>query len=138
MVYSDTFAFESQGVFFTLNITEQIRSRIQASGIKQGIVLVFYQHTTGGIIIIEHEAGFLVDLEDMLERLVPAEAVYAHHLRDYDHNGAAHVRNALIPPSVSLPVISGDLALGEYQDILVVDMQPELKKRFILIQVVGE
>jgi len=138
MVYSDSFSFESQGVFFTLNITEQVRSRVQASGITQGIVLVFYQHTTGGIVIIEHEAGFLVDLEDTLDRLIPADGTYAHHLRDYDRNGAAHVRNALIPPSVTVPVVSGDLAMGEYQDILVVDMQPELKKRSILIHVVGE
>ena len=138
MVYTDKFSFESRGGFYSLNITEQVRTRVHHSGIQKGIVLVFYQHTTGGIIIIEHEAGIVLDLEDMLERLVPASASYAHHLRDYDHNGAAHVRNVFIPPSVTIPVLSGDLEMGEYQDILVLDMQPELRKRTILIQVLGE
>ena len=138
MVYTEIFSFESRGGFYPLNITEQVRTSVHNSGIQSGIVLVFYQHTTGGIIIIEHEAGFLVDLEDALERLAPNSANYAHHLREYDQNGAAHVRSAFIPPSVSIPVLSGNLALGEYQDILVLDMQPELKKRNILIQVLGE
>jgi len=88
--------------------------------------------------IVEHEAGFLVDLEDTLERLIPSNGKYAHHLREYDRNGAAHVRTAIMPPSIAVPVVAGDLALGEYQDILVIDMQPERKSRSILVQIVGD
>lgn len=138
MVYNETFNFESRGGFFPLNITGQVSGIVQRSGIQNGMALVFYQHTTGGVIIIEHEAGFVVDLEDALERLAPHSAAYAHHLRGFDQNGPAHVRNAFIPPSVSIPVLCGDLGLGEYQDILVLDMQPELKKRTVLVQVIGE
>ena len=138
MVYTETYSFESEGNFYSLNITEQVRIIVQRSEIMQGIVLVFYQHTTGGVVIIEHEAGFLVDLEDSIKRLVPSDGDYAHHLREYDLNGAAHVQTVIIPPSITVPLVAGDLALGEYQDILVVDMQPALKMRTILIQVVGE
>lgn len=88
--------------------------------------------------VVEHEAGFLVDLEDTLERLIPSSGSYLHHLRGYDVNGAAHVRTALVPPYAALPVINGDLALGEWQDVVVVDMQPERKQRSFFIQVVGE
>ena len=118
MVYTDMFSFESLGGFYPLNVTEQVRNSVRRSGVQNGIVLVFYRHTTGGIIIIEHEAGFVVDLENALERLAPNSADYMHHLRDYDQNGPAHVRNAFIPPSVTIPVLSGNLELGEYQDIL--------------------
>jgi secondary thiamine-phosphate synthase enzyme len=138
MVHTETFVFDSEGSWHSLNITEPVRAIVRHSGIQQGIVLVFFQHTTGGVVIIEHEAGFLVDLEDNLERLIPSNGLYAHHLRDYDQNGAAHVRTAIMPPSIAAPVVDGDVALGEYQDILVVDMQPERRARMVLIQVVGD
>ncbi len=138
MVHSETFVFDSEGNWHSLNITEPVRQIVNRSGIQQGIVLVFFQHTTGGVVIIEHEAGFLVDLEDNLERLIPSGGSYAHHLREYDRNGAAHVRTAIMPPSIAAPVIDGNVALGEYQDILVVDMQPERRARSVLVQVVGD
>ena len=138
MVHTETFVFDSEGSWHSLNITEPVRATVKRSGIRQGIVLVFFQHTTGGVVIIEHEAGFLVDLDDNLERLIHSDGPYAHHLRDYVRNGAAHVRTAVMPPSIAAPVVNGDIALGEYQDILVVDMQPERRARTVLIQVVGD
>ena len=44
----------------------------------------------------------------------------------------------IIPPSIVVPVVNGDLPLGEYQDILAVDMQPEQRPRSVLVQVMGE
>jgi secondary thiamine-phosphate synthase enzyme len=138
MVHTETFVFDSEGSWHSLNITEPVRQIVKRSGIQQGIVLVFFQHTTGGVVIIEHEAGFLVDMQDYLERLIPSDGAYAHHLRDYDRNGAAHVRTTIMPPSIAAPVVNGDVALGEYQDILVVDMQPDRRARTLLVQVVGD
>jgi secondary thiamine-phosphate synthase enzyme len=138
MVFTQNIHFDSEGTWFSLNITEHVRKIVANSGINNGMALVFFQHTTGCVVVIEHEAGFLVDLEDTMERLVPSNGVYAHHMREYDQNGAAHVRTAILPPSITVPVVNGDLALGEYQDILVVDMQPERKARSVLVQVMGE
>jgi len=138
MVYTQTIHFDSEGNWYSLNITDQVRAIVAQSSIKNGLVVVFYQHTTGSVLIIEHEAGFLVDLEDTLERLVPTAGEYTHHMREYDYNGAAHVRTALMPPSITIPVVNGELPLGEFQDILIVDMQPERKPRSVLVQVMGE
>lgn len=138
MVKTYTLSIESQGGFFSQNISDDVKEYVSQAGIRNGIVVVFYLHTTGGLVIIEHEAGFLVDIEDTLERLVPTNGEYAHHLRQYDMNGAAHVRNAFIPPSVVIPIIDGILKLGEYQDILLLDMQPDPKRRDIILQFVGE
>jgi secondary thiamine-phosphate synthase enzyme len=138
MVHTAKIVFDSEGNWFSLNITEQVRAIAAQSGIRAGAVLVFFQHSTGSVLIIEHEAGFLVDLEDTLERMAPSAGQWAHHLRDYDRNGAAHVRSAIMPPSITVPLVDGDLALGEYQDILVVDMQPERKPRSVLVQVMGD
>ena len=138
MVHTGTIQFDSEGNWFSLNITEQVRGIVAQSGIRDGMALVFFQHSTGSVVIIEHEAGFLVDLQDTLEGIAPSDGKWAHHLREYDNNGAAHVRTAIMPPSITVPVVQGDLALGEYQDILVVDMQPERKPRTVLVQVMGE
>jgi secondary thiamine-phosphate synthase enzyme len=137
MVHTQIIRFDSEGNWYSLNITEQVRQIVSDSGIINGMVCLFFQHTTGCLIIVEHEAGFLVDLADTMERLVPGDGVYKHHMREYDHNGAAHVRTAMMPPSIVVPVIDGDLSLGEYQDILAVDMQQEPKPRTVLVQVMG-
>jgi secondary thiamine-phosphate synthase enzyme len=128
----------SEGDFFATNITEQVRDVVRASGVQEGIVSVFYQHTTGAILIIEHEAGILVDLEDVLERMIPISHDYKHHLRGYDENGAAHVRAALLNSSVTIPLLDGDLLLGTYQEILAIDMDPKVKTRTVIVQVMGE
>lgn len=128
----------SEGDFYTTNITEQVRAVVRASGVQEGVVSVFYQHTTGAILIIEHEAGILVDLEDVLERMIPIFHDYKHHLRGYDENGAAHARAALLNRSVSVPLLDGDLLLGTYQEILAIDMDPKVKTRTVIVQVMGE
>ena len=56
----------SEGKFQVFNVTEQARAAVRTAGIREGSVLVYYGHTTGAVIIIEHEAGILVDLEDTL------------------------------------------------------------------------
>lgn len=82
-----------------------------------------YQHTTGAVVLAEHEAGIVADLEDLLERMAPVNGSYLQHVREVDQNGHAHVRSIVLGTSVSLPILSGSLVLGSYQDILVVDMQ---------------
>jgi len=129
---------ESDGKFSTFVITEQARRFVTDSGLREGLLTVFFQHTTGAIMIVEHEAGFLVDLEDVLERLVPLHGDYKHHLVGYDRNGAVHVRSALLSASVTVPVQDGNLLLGTYQDIMVLDMQRESSQRSLVLQVMGE
>ncbi len=138
MVKTETLSIDSDGGFSTFVITEEAKRFVAESGIREGSFSAFFQHTTGAIVIAEHEAGFLVDLEDVLERLVPLEGDYKHHLVGYDRNGAIHVRSALLPQSVVVPVQDGRLLLGTYQDIVVLDMQRERWPRSVVLQVMGE
>ena len=131
-------ALISEGGFHVFNLTEDVKSVIKESGIQEGAVLVFYRHSTGAIMIVEHEAGILVDLEDVLERIVPVDNDYKHHLREYDNNGAAHVRTGLLNVSVTIPILNYELQLGDYQEILVIDMDPGTKSRSVLVQVCGD
>ena len=138
MVKTRRIQIESGGKFSTFVVTEEAKRFVSESGLREGSLTVFFQHTTGSVMIVEHEAGFLVDLEDVLESLVPLERDYRHHLVGYDKNGAVHVRSALLSASVTVPVQDGSLLLGTYQDIMVLDMQRESSPRSIVLQVLGE
>lgn len=128
----------TEGNFDVINITQQVVDFVTTSGVQNGQITVFFQHTTGAVIIGEHETGIIVDLQEMLQRLAPREHSYKHHLRNVDFNGHAHVRTALMPTSVTIPIVNGKLALGKYQDILVIDDQIEQEPRTLLLQIMGE
>lgn len=137
MIHTEKLTFLSEGGFYALNITDEVRTVVKASGAKEGSVLVYYRHTTGALIVVEHEAGILVDLEDVLEGIVPIAYDYKHHLRGYDTNGAAHVRTALLNVSLTVPITDGELLLGSYQEIIMIDMEPEGRPRTVVVQVSG-
>ena len=99
---------------------------------------MYFLHTTGAVMLIEHEAGIMVDLEDVLDQLVPMGGNYAHHRRGVDQNGASHVRTALLNASATIPVLDGDLLMGTYQEIMVLDFQTARAPRSIIVQVMGE
>jgi secondary thiamine-phosphate synthase enzyme len=138
MVLTETITFDSDGYHSSCNLTEQVRDIVYKSGIQQGMVFIFFRHTTGAIMIVEHEAGFIVDLEETLERLVPRSLEFKHHMRDYDQNGRSHVLASLLNTTVSVPFHNGDLLLGTYQDIFVIDFQAEPKSREVIVQIIGE
>lgn len=136
-VFTKELSIPSKGDFDAINITDQVSDVVRESEVREGAVLIFYKHTTGAILMIEHEAGMLVDLEDMLERVAPELFEYKHHLRGYDANGAAHIRTALLSVSLTAPVVEGELAIGTYQEIIMLDMDPGEKMRTVLVQISG-
>jgi len=138
MVFTEELTFISEGDFYALNITDRVREVLKASGIKEGSILVYYRHTTGAILIVEHEVGILVDLQDVLDDIIPLAREYKHHLRGYDSNGAAHVRTAMLNASVTIPVTNAELMIGSYQEIIMLDMDPQGRPRNVIVQVMGE
>jgi secondary thiamine-phosphate synthase enzyme len=129
---------DTAGNFSVVTITEDVRSIVRSTGIRVGQVLIFYLHTTGAVFITEHEAGIIADLQDMFERVAPVRHAYKHHLKEVDFNGYAHLRSALLGVSVTVPVSEGDLLLGSFLDIMVLDDQDEPAPRSVVVQVSGE
>lgn len=138
MIATKQIELDSRGYFSVTNITDRVREFALSTGVKQGQVLVFYRHTTGAVIIGEHEPGIIADIQEMFERVAPMTHKYFHHLRDVDFNGHAHVRSALMATNVVVPIADGQLLLGTYQEILVIDDQTDPAPRFVVIQVSGE
>ena len=89
-----------------------------------GLLNVFVPHATAGVVIMELGAGSDIDLMATLDRLLPRDDRWVHRHGSAGH-GADHVLPLLVPPSVSVPVAGGRLALGTWQSIALVDPNPD-------------
>lgn len=138
MVFSKQITLQSDGHFNVIIVTDQVREFIQSTGIREGQVLIFFRHTTGAVIINEFEAGIVADLQAMFENISPAVHEYKHHIREVDFNGHAHLRSILMQSSVSIPILDGEMTLGEFQEILVIDDQVDQEARTLIVQVMGD
>ncbi len=138
MIRTTQLDIDSSGNFTVVNITDSVRDFVTSTGIVEGQVVVFYKHTTGAVLIAEHEAGIIADLQDMLERVSPVSYAYLHHLKRVDFNGHAHLRSALLTVTVTIPILNSEMLLGTYQDILVIDDQTDPAPRRVVLQVIGE
>ncbi|WMW24976.1 secondary thiamine-phosphate synthase enzyme YjbQ [Methanolobus sediminis] len=103
-----------------IDITDDVRKYVASSGIQNGICLISTKHTTTSIIVNENESGLVSDILDLLEKLVPAHAGYAHDR--IDNNADAHLKAVLLGSSETIPVIGGSLQLGTWQSIFLAEM----------------
>ena len=114
------------------NITGEVADLVTSSGVKNGIVVVALVGSTGAITTIEFEDGALADLRRALDHLAPTRDHYDHNARWGDGNGFSHVRSALLKPSISVPVIDGELALGTWQQIVVLNLDNRARDREVI------
>ena len=120
------------------DITEAVQEAVDRSGFSSGIANVFVTGSTGAVTTIEYEDGVVADLSEALDRLIPSDIEYRHHLRWGDDNGHSHVRAALLGPSLSVPFQDRRLQLGTWQQIVLVDFDTRARERKYLIQILGE
>ena len=121
-----------------IDVTEQVQDLVKKSQISDGIATVFIPGSTAAVTTVEYESGAVSDLKDAFDRLVPTEMTYAHNERWGDGNGFSHVRSALLKTSLTIPFTSGNLMLGRWQQIIVVDFDNGARDRRVVVQVMGE
>jgi secondary thiamine-phosphate synthase enzyme len=107
-----------RGLFDLTPSCEQFVSEVAAGG--DGLLNVFVPHATAGVVVMELGAGSDRDLMATLDRLLPRDDRWVHRHGSAGH-GADHVLPMLVPPSLSVPVVGGRLALGTWQSIALVD-----------------
>ena len=120
------------------DITPKVRDFVYESGLWSGQVLIHVPGSTAGITTIEFEPGVLKDLCAALERIAPQDIPYAHDAAWGDGNGFAHVRAALLKPSLVIPVAGRELLLGTWQQIVLLDFDNRPRRRRIILQVMGD
>jgi len=120
-----------------IDITHPVAEKVVASGVREGQALVFTPGSTAALTTIEYESGVIRDLIEAVERIVPKGMDYRHDARWGDGNGYAHVRSALLGPSLTVPVSNGRLVLGTWQQIVLIDFDNRPRKRQVVVQVSG-
>ena len=130
-------SYATTGGTDVIDITGDVAAKVREAGIGEGQVLISVPGSTASITTIDYERGVVRDLIDALERIAPADIAYRHDTRWGDGNGYAHVRAALLGPSVVIPVNSGRLVLGTWQQIVLVDFDNRPRQRRIFLQVSG-
>ena len=106
------------------------------AGAGDGLLNVFVPHATAGVVIMELGSGSDADLMETLDRLLPRDDRWRHAHGSRGH-GADHVLPLLVPPSVSIPVIAGELQLGTWQSIALLDPNPDNQNRTVSLTFVG-
>jgi len=138
MVVSECIQFRTQGNGQVLDITAEVRRLVQSCGLQDGIVTLFTPSSTSALTTIEYESGAVHDLQQLFDRLAPADMDYRHNLRWGDGNGHAHVRHALLGASLTIPFTDRQLTLGTWQQIVFVDFDNRARSRSIVVQILGE
>lgn len=127
----------------TIDVTKKVKKIVEKSGVKNGQVVIFTRHTTAAIILQEKEKGLIKDIKSHLKKLCPDDKNYYHsnspdHIVDGNSNGHSHIQHLLLGgSSETVPISSGEMLLGTYQKILLVELD-RARTRNIIVQIIGE
>ena len=138
MIYTGEISLRTQADGEIIDITAKVQKQLMESGITAGIVTIFVEHSTCGITTVEYEPGLIKDFPEALEKIAPHGKTYHHDAAGGDGNGSAHVRASVIGPSLTVPFADGELCLGTWQQIILVDFDNRSRKREIVVQIFGE
>jgi secondary thiamine-phosphate synthase enzyme len=136
-VQSTELRFSTQGNADILDLTGAVQQAVEEAGLREGQALAFVRGSTAAITTMELEPGGVSDLEDLLERLVPTQGDYEHNRLNHDSNSHAHQRASLIGPSQAVPVLGGRLALGTWQQLVLIDFDDRPRERTVVVQTIG-
>ena len=121
-----------------IDLTPKVGQKVTEGPIHYGAVILFIPGSTAALTTIEYESGVINDLKKAIERMAPEEMYYEHNERWGDGNGYSHVRSALLGPSLHIPVLNKRLALGTWQQIVLLDFDNRARERRVIIQIMGE
>lgn len=120
------------------DVTSEVESAVQQSGVRNGLATTFVAHTTAAVIIGEYEPGLIADIHSPLERIAPAGAGYRHNDLNADDNAHSHLVGSIMGPSETVPVVDARPMLGMWQRVILVELDTHPRTRRLVIQVVGE
>lgn len=137
-VYFDFINLNTRGCDHIVDITSYIIDHVQLSQISNGIVLAFVPGSTGALSTVEFEPGLQRDLPEFFEKIIPQKQVYHHNETWGDGNGHSHVRATLVGPSLTIPLVQGQLTLGTWQQVIFLEFDNKSRNRKIALQILGD
>jgi secondary thiamine-phosphate synthase enzyme len=119
------------------DVTAVVARVLKASSLQSGLATVAVVGSTAGITTIEFEPGAVADLNRVWEQLAPRNGQYEHHLQWGDDNGSSHVRAAMLGPAISIPFDGGQLCIGTWQQVVLIEFDTRGRNREVIVQLIG-
>ena len=138
MLYQYQLVIQTAGHRDMHNITEQVQSTVNQSGVQAGTVHLFNIGSTGALGTIEFEPGLQRDLPELLDRLIPPDPSYGHEQSWRDGNGHSHLQATWLGPSLTVPIAEQRLVLGTWQQIFHLECDVRPRRREIFVTINGE
>jgi secondary thiamine-phosphate synthase enzyme len=120
-----------------VDITRRVQAAVAEAGAGDGQATAFVRGSTAAITTMEFEPGGVHDLQALLDRLIPVHGDYEHNRLNHDTNSHAHQRASIVGASEVVPVEGGRLALGTWQQLVLIDFDDRARERTVVIQVVS-
>jgi secondary thiamine-phosphate synthase enzyme len=136
-IHTGELSLSTRGDADMIDITEGVQRVVSTAGVSDGIASAFVRGSTAAITTMEHESGNVADLREVLERVVPQGGDYEHNRLNHDTNSHAHQRASIVGPSEAVPVAAGRLALGTWQQLVLIDFDDRPRERTVFVQVVS-
>ncbi len=121
-----------------LDITSHVQEFVTSSDIPNGVCHLFIKHTSASLVIQEnYDPSVRQDFETIFSKLAPEDFPYIHNMEGKD-DMAAHIRSALTSTSETVPVVNGNLSLGNWQGIYIWEHRDQTHNRKVMVSMVGE
>ena len=133
--HSGELRLSTRGDGDVIDITADVQRVVGAAPSAEGVATAFVRGSTAAISTMEFEPGGVADLRAMLDRLIPAEGDYEHNRLNHDTNSHAHQRASLIGASEQVPVLGGRLALGTWQQLVLIELDDRPREREVHVQI---
>ena len=137
-IVTERFVVSSRGNSEVVDVTEHVTAILAQHKLREGLATVFVSGSTASVTTTEFEPGLRRDIPEALQRLAPQGARYHHDDTWHDGNGHSHVRAAVIGPSLTIPFSQGELLLGTWQQIVLIDHDNRPRDRTIFVQLIGK
>lgn len=137
-ILTDYLSISTKGHTDIVDLTKETIAFLKKAQVREGLLTLFIPGSTAALTTIEYEPGLLKDLPEILEDIAPTSKRYRHNSTWGDGNGYAHIRAALLGPSLSIPFKNGEILLGTWQQIVLIDFDNRPRQRRIIVQILGE
>jgi len=132
------FKVSTKGFNDIIDISDRVSEIVRKSKIKEGLCLISSPGSTVGLTTIEAEPNLIEDFKEFLEKIAPSDRSYRHDQTWGERNAPSHIRSALIKPFLTVPIENGELVLGTWQQIVLIDFDYRPREREIVVKIIHD
>jgi secondary thiamine-phosphate synthase enzyme len=136
-IMTESLEYATKGFCDIIDITQDVARVVHKSRLKEGSALLFVVGSTAALTTVEYEPALLDDVKKFFEKILPQRATYAHDATWGDANGFSHLRSTLVKTSLTVPFLKGEMILGRWQQVVLIDFDNNRRQRRVVVQMQG-